>query len=361
MKAEDIIEQMRAVVPFHTALFSTQLPATLNNVAGTITADTSPTAHGVSPGDTVTINGALTPFSIDTLTFDSGTGIVTGVTINDHDLTEKWQENIIITGANESEYNGTFALLTVVNRKTFTYAITTTPASPATGTIFMQDPLNTGYTGAITVLTIPTVDSFTYAAVGNPETPAQGTPVVNVAPRISGAISQERVIEAYSAQNQSEYWAFVVLEDVTTNRDRAIKSDADQQIAADTKKRLRQLEPFSIYVFAPTSDEIAARAVRDSMEEVKKAFLKALYGFKAPSIFSDQVWCEIVPLGDGFSAYNTAYYVHRFDWQRVVDFVQDDALDPAFTRAWRDSQLDFLNTFGTVTMSTTIDMDETPL
>jgi len=361
MKAADIINQLRAVVPFHTDLFSTQLPAVLTAVGNTVTADTSPTAHGLAPGDTVTINGALTPFSIDTLTFDSGTGIVTGVTNNNHDLTEGYQENITIVDAIESDYNGTFALLTVPNRKTFTYAITGTPSTPATGTIFMLDPLNTSFTGAFTVVTVPTVTTFTYTSNSLPESPAQGSPLVNIAPRISGAVSEDRLQDAYTAQAIDDFWAFVVLGDTATSRDRAILSDADNQIAAETKKRLRQIETFSIYVLVPTTDEIAARAARDTMDDVKLAFLKALYGFKAPSVYSDPVWCEISPTGDAFADYNTAVYVHRFDWQRVVDLVIDDAVDPAFSRAWRDSQLDFLNSFGTVTMSSTIDMDDVPL
>ena len=215
MKAEDIITQLRAVVPFHTDLFSTKIAATLTNSSGTVTADTSPTVHGLAAGNTVTVNGALTPFAIDSLTLSNGT--VTAVTTNDHDLTVDWQETINITGAVEADYNGTFTLLTAPNRKTFTYAITTTPSSPATGTIFMQDPENMGYTGAFTVLTAPTTTTFTYASTSDPESPAQGTPFVNVAPRISGAVSEDRVEAAYTAQESNEDWAFVVMNDVTTS------------------------------------------------------------------------------------------------------------------------------------------------
>jgi len=45
------------------------------------------------------------------------------------------EQRILVSGAGQSEYNGEFEILSVPTTDTFTYAVTGTPATPATGTI----------------------------------------------------------------------------------------------------------------------------------------------------------------------------------------------------------------------------------
>lgn len=68
--------------------------------------------------------------SISTLT-RSGT-VVTATMSADHTLASGL--SVTVSGAVETEYNGTFSI-TVISRNQFTYEISTTPTSPATGTI----------------------------------------------------------------------------------------------------------------------------------------------------------------------------------------------------------------------------------
>jgi len=58
--------------------------------------------------------------------------VVTAVTSSEHQFASNI--SIDILGANESEYNGTF-VITVISETEFTYEITGTPSTPATGTI----------------------------------------------------------------------------------------------------------------------------------------------------------------------------------------------------------------------------------
>jgi uncharacterized phage protein gp47/JayE len=58
--------------------------------------------------------------------------IVTATTVDNHDFASG--NSITIAGANQTEYNGTF-VITVTESKKFTYTITGTPVTPATGTI----------------------------------------------------------------------------------------------------------------------------------------------------------------------------------------------------------------------------------
>ena len=106
-----------------TGDIGTDIPAeTLLNTQSNIILETQATA---------TISNIST--SITTLTRSGN--IVTAVCASDHKLASGISPNI--TGAVETEYNGTFEV-TVIDSLTFTYFITTTPTFPATGTIFVD-------------------------------------------------------------------------------------------------------------------------------------------------------------------------------------------------------------------------------
>lgn len=359
MKLEQIINQLRSVVPLFTDLFSDAQSCTLTFAAGTVTCVTG-AAHGLSVSDVVTISGALSSFAVSTMTRVDN--VVTVVTVNDHDLTEDWQPTIAISGAVETDYNGVHTLETVPNRRTFTFTITTTPTTPATGTILMTDPLSTAYGGSHVVTAVNSSTEFEYEIGLSPESPAGGVPVLNVSPRISGGISEERIDAVYTEQGENEFWMFCVHGDSLTSRNRGIDSDAIQTLAEGQKIRVRSTEALNIYVFCPSTETIAARQIRDVIEvDVKPAIVSALLGFIPDSVFSDEKWCMLAPTSDGFASYNGSYYVHRFDFERSIDLVVEDGVDPAPTRAWRDTQISRLNEFGETIMQTDIDMDDVPL
>ena len=113
--------------------------------------------------------------SISSLT-KSGT-TVTAVTSSDHNLASNI--DVLIAGAVETDYNGTFTI-TVLDATTFTYEITGTPSTPATGTITVScdcatvnvESNGTGTeqnldSGALLTLTTPIsgVDAVAYAQV----------------------------------------------------------------------------------------------------------------------------------------------------------------------------------------------------
>lgn len=77
---------------------------------------------------------APTTFTLSSLTSSSGTA--TGTTSSAHSL--KVNSYVTIAGANETDYNGTFRVTSVPSTTTFTYTVSNSPSSPATGTITMQ-------------------------------------------------------------------------------------------------------------------------------------------------------------------------------------------------------------------------------
>jgi uncharacterized phage protein gp47/JayE len=70
----------------------------------------------------VTINSITRSGSIATATVDGGHNLASGVLVD-------------ISGADQSEYNGTDIEITVISETQFTYTVSGTPATPATGTI----------------------------------------------------------------------------------------------------------------------------------------------------------------------------------------------------------------------------------
>ncbi|HWT16467.1 MAG TPA: PilC/PilY family type IV pilus protein, partial [Patescibacteria group bacterium] len=86
----------------------------------------------VSPaGGTITAAASNPAFTISPLVRSGGT--VTGTTSAAHGWVAG--DSIVISGANEAAYNGTFPLVTVPTTTTFTFAIATGPATPAGGSI----------------------------------------------------------------------------------------------------------------------------------------------------------------------------------------------------------------------------------
>lgn len=75
----------------------------------------------------------------DITTLTSVSQRATAITAIDHQLTNNKQ--VEISGANESEYSGLFIVFSVINSTSFTYAITGSPVSPATGAISFKNRL----------------------------------------------------------------------------------------------------------------------------------------------------------------------------------------------------------------------------
>jgi hypothetical protein len=118
MKIADIITQLKTVLPVYTNYFSDNASvSSLTYAAGTATATS--TAHGLQVGHIANIKGAYSPNTITSLT--QVNGIATAITAQPHDLTLDWS-SIIVAGADQSDYNGTFDMVSapVLNIKSIT-------------------------------------------------------------------------------------------------------------------------------------------------------------------------------------------------------------------------------------------------
>lgn len=375
IKAQTIIQQLQAVLPLHTTLFNknTFSVTSLTISGSTVTATTS-VAHELSTNDLVTIKDAKTPIDVSALTFVANAGIgntggvVTAITSTNHDFTEGFNQDVVMVGATEADYNGTFDLATTVNRKKLTYLITTNPTTPATGSpqiLYEFAGAAGGYNGVKTI-TVTGATTFTYAVAQAITNDAQGTITVANGLRISGAVSREKMIGAYTAQNTDKLWGFVVLGDPFTSKDRQVSTDAISTLGPGDEYRQRVIVPFSVFIITPSIDDIAGRRVRDLMENVRVALYKSILRVQFDSVLSaTQVYVSTAS-GDRFVGFSDVYYIHEFEFMTVVDIVIDDTVDPAYSVAFRDIDLFFKDPLQSdgddiIMQTEDISLDEEPL
>lgn len=354
---------MRAVAPKLTDKFSSAISvASLSRSGATVSALS--VGHGLTTGDYVTIKGA---YEGNPATITSADGVATVTTTNDHDLTEigPHQYNVYpfnqatISGADQGEYNGTFNVASVPNRKSFTYNISGSPASPATGTItLLQDTYNGRYE-----ITVVDDDNFTFQIVGTPETPATGTITAETEARISGAVSIERAVRGYTKQLNGKLWAFVVIGDITISKDRNIFSDATSTMSQQEEWRQRLIEPLSVFVFIPSTSSLSSRLSRDLVEDIRPILYKSLVGVKFPTTLTDETWSMLTPVGDRMSgeASDDSFYVHEFMFERVVDMTYVDTVGPDDNNAFRDFNMTSNIEGGTGDLDFEADLDDEPL
>lgn len=342
MKAVQLITQLINVLPKYSDAFTNQVEIASIVVSGPNALVTTSAVHNLTNGDAANIVGVETPVGITSLT--QVDGVATCITAEPHDFTlnpangEQYHPYAIISGASESAYNGSFKLLSVPNRTKFTFAIDSGAPSPATGTMVVADGKERGFGGYQPVVTVVDTTNFTYPLNnGIPPQAGFGTNMqVQTGFRISGSDTIERVIDAYTKQAPDKSWGFIVLGQGQVSRNRDIDSDPDYIWSAGQEYRQRLIQPFAFYVFEPVSEKITGMSARDKMQDLIQPICKSLLGFKVPENFAEDQTYAITFTSHGIFSYNEAFYVHRFDFENVVDITYDDTAAADIDVAFRD-------------------------
>jgi hypothetical protein len=370
MRASDVIQQLQAELPKVTNLFSNEFSITsLTRSGSTVTAVTS-VPHGLADDQEVLITGAR---ELNPITSLIRVGAVASATTqNAHDLTEpsaqQIRENNLldfnkadVSGADQADYNGNFPITSAVNRKSFTYLVSGSPGSPATGSPVLEQ--DAGYNGRFPVTVLDTT-TFTYQITTTPISPAGGTIIGRSPVRAAGSVDLRRAVKSYTKQTQNKLWAFVVLGDVTTSRNRAILSDAVSEQSKADEYRNRLIEPFSVFIFIPGVDSLSGRPIRDDVEDIRGYIYKSLLGVVFPTGLVCETWSQTTPTGDRYVSEDStdAYYIHEFSFQRVVDVTYPDTKGSDLNVAFRDVDIDGTIDIGTGgSLDADIDLDEQPL
>ena len=386
-RLNSIIEQLKEFIPQYTTMFSDRV--TINSItkSGDTVTVTTATSHGLTTNDEIVINGAKNKVAITTLTQTGG--VATATTTNEHDLTfnkTNIAQNIIksvtIEGCNESAYNGTFDLTEVTDRNNFKFTIDSGAPASATGSPALLENHNMNYNGKHTITVIDTT-IFTYTIINDYlSTPAGGSPYLNSGVRISGDATIERVISAYASHpstsniisidgeqiDTGKMWLFAILNDANISKDRKMDNDSSNLRTGSDNFQMLNINNFSLYLFLPTKKQVSGRLARDIAEDLLKPVYKSILRFEVPSPFISDNFSIVTPLGHGYFSYNSAYYIHKYDFE-FVDIVVSkgitdddlgsggDTIPIATTRALRRWENKAINEFEEIVKDDVFDIN----
>lgn len=328
MKAKDVINQLITCLPLESKLFTDNfLLAALANAEPVITVDTA-VPHQAKAKNLFHLVG--TRSQIDITSFARAGAVGTIITTTPHDRTFERVpalDQVTVRGATEDEFNGTFVITGVVDRNTIQVVMFdpgTPPTALATGSPVGEDlgRFDRSFDRLLSVDSIIDTTQFTATTVvtGAPASPLITSGAeVRLRPRISGAINLDRAMEAYTSQADGKLWAYVILGDTTASRGQDHASDATDRQVLDESWKQQVIVPFSVAVFAPSKNNIAARAVRDSMSDLWAPLSRCLLGQTFPTQLSNGICGGVNFVGHGTLQNAGGFYVHGFSFEVVEE------------------------------------------
>ena len=368
MKALDVVNQLRTVIPTLTQLFSRVLTPTSITSSGTVATATL-ASHGLAVGDIINIPFANTPVGIDSLN-RFGT-VVTVVTSADHDITfntrKPFHTQVTLSGFNEPEFNGTFTLLSSRSRRTFTFTVPDSGPTTGTGSGQLDDPpLLSGYRG-LKEITAVTANTFSFTIDTPDHLPASGNLTTHADILIARSASFDRAIETYEEQQIDSAMVFVVLGDVLASRDRNTRNDGVGAQAPGQERRQQLIMNFTLFLILPTSNHEDAGRAADSISDIFPFFTQALCAVPFDSGLAVKQQLGALFVSHGISAYNdsnsfgAATYIHEFAFQLLTDLTAADMVGLPFSRAFRDVNFDARSDIGTGIVEGRVNLDQDPV
>ena len=351
MRGQEIVDRLKQTLPLYTDDFSIIGNInTLSRSGTTITANAP--SHNLTTNDYIIIRGAKEPINLLSITRNGDIATVTSAT--DHKLSDpsKYAINqlplfIEISGATPSDYNGFFKLLSVPNSTTFTFKILTTPVdATASGTLLLNDFDGYNRFHKITVLDS---DNFTYTTNNsNLGTPAQGIIKFSSASRIDNAATPERA-EQHFIDVSNNNRMYIILGDKLSYKDGTIATDITASKYSEQDFYLDTQQEFSIFVFIPSINCVAGGNQSDLARSYEKSILKAIANYEFTSLLLEEKYNSTTYIGNTIELYDTAKYVHRFDFSARGRITAEDTAEfeagvplQSIGGAYKEKDLDFL-------------------
>jgi len=363
MRLNDVANQLRLLIPQYTSLFSDYISVSSISVTSGVATITTSTAHGLTTGKSVIMNGVgrKTPISAvsqDGLIFSFTTGV-------DHDITTNWYSDpsdrstlgkIRLGGFTVSGWNGLQTLKSAVNRRTFSFQSALT--SPVlNGGEYVLEVEAGGMTGAFPV-TVTGASSFTISGAFPNGVYTGG--LISKNPRIAVAIDGLDVWSRIQTPLQPDQFAmFVLPTPVVTSKDRSELSDAVSGRTQGSDFRLKVISGFSLLIIAPTNNQLSAgRAIDICRYDLRPVIYKSICGAVFDTGMSEDAKYKVIPIDDAVLNYEKAILVYSYEFQVPFDLTVDDTVPPARTSAFRDISYELEEGDG---MSAEINLDDDPL
>lgn len=360
MLASDVVNALANGIVSQTDNYTTNIAVnSLTSVNNVVTCETA-TDHGMVVGRNFVMTGALTPLEIDTFTRSGTVGTIT--TLNDHDATTGIPVNADVEGATEPEFNGSFVITRVVNRRTLEVEMIDAGPVAATGVPVLTNASNACgiYNGAFTVTAVNSTTEFEYQTeLPIPSSTAIGAPELRTNARVVASVTIDRIIDMYTDNPPTDYYLYVVLDDVPANKNRGIFTDAVDDIQLSQEYTQQIIQGCSVYLVIPASTEVSGALARDEAERQFALICKSILFKPFDSMLHNGASRPLQFVGHGFAIYNAAYYMHSYSFQQVAEMVFDDTVGYDVDVAFRD--ISMTQSIDTGTIETEMNLDEESL
>ena len=359
MKLADVTKQLQLLLPKYTELLGTVLDIVSISATTTIATITTGIIHGLSTGDAVVLSDVTTETPITGVTQDGL--IFTFTTGVDHDLTfgDVDHINALLSGFTDTDWNNSFKITAVPNRRTFKVQSTNTIPT-LNGNDILQEIRSDGVNGRQrAIVTSPTVFTIEGTFLASNYTGGRVSSKV----RVAGGITLERIMEQYTEQKLTDLWAFIVMADAQVSKDRNTKNDSDASVPTGTEMRQRVMDGFELFIFQNVTEDIAATdAIDIARHDLMLPIMKSVRGAFFDSGLSGATDFRTVFISHGFVSYSRSVLVYSYQFQSLYDLTDGDTVEPLDTMAYRDTK--YTHEIGgddTTDMTVTINHDDEPL
>lgn len=370
MKSADILEQLSKEIPKYTPDFSSYVAVQSIVPTGSIALVTS-NSHGIIENQRVAINGAHAPVQIDVASFLRTGTTATFETLQDHDFTLSERDKasggktLTIIDANEAEFNGSFSIIKVHNRRKLSINVLDSGSLTISGAAKVDDANGALFNGLFTAVNV-TANTFEYTLPIAYALPATGNITVQTEIRISAVLDFDYYLRAiYTKYPINDNSLVVQVGDVVRSKNKDEKSDASDSTTGNYAYNPKLTQQFAVYIIQNMTDTLGGAAARDKVEsEYIPALFKALERCQLDSGFtySEQ---KVIFEGHGGYAFDDAkgkaIYAHEvtFTMNADIDRVAD-TFNGDINVAMRDVDYSITTDLGTGLLLASVDLDEEP-
>lgn len=368
MIAKDVVLELQARMPVLTDDFSESVVITSIVVAGLTVTVTTSTVHGKDTGNAVNILNVISPVTIASI--NRVTTVATIVTNEDHDFTLSNREKaknvdkqVVISAANEVEFNGSFKLLNVINRKTIEVEVDDSGAASATGSPIIENGISPlfGYNGFF-IITVLSTTVFTYqlSKILTIDGVVDASSKAVVSHRIARVASLDRAVLAYTKQIINKDFLFVVVGDVVANKDRNTQTDATYTDVGGDFYRQQLNQQCAVYLAQNATDSVSAGRQRDKAEEIAPLIFKAilLQAFATGFTVSERSKLTFVSHGFIETGLEPPVNMHEYIFEQNAELYLCDTVGAEDNVAFRDVAMTFNNQIGGEEFTGSVDLDE---
>lgn len=343
----DIIKHLRLYLPRFTDAFSVPIDVASAEVTAARTVKvTTNAAHTLQIGNTIVVTAGRLENDITGVEYRESDTIVRFTTGAEHDFTKPVKENdpntVQLANFTDSIWNTTHTLTGIPDRTHFEIAVPNSEPIPTlNGNEIVYEDRPKSLKGTWGITSVPSTTEFTFDVsadtpelIVNPIDSLAGTQ----ASEIFSAATMERAQAVYTDSSNvvgsTEMTLFIIMGDVDVSKDRHTNTDAVAGFYNGDEARLQTIHNFRTFVFIDTKNDLTGRQAQErAYGEIWEALLKSLFAYRKDNEKSQFL---TVPIGHGIGQYNTAYYMHVYDWQLPQDIDQTFGFKDSQDVAFRD-------------------------